>query len=371
MRVFVSTGETSGDKHAANLVRALKMQSNGMDFVGIGGTHMSKEGIKILFPADKLSVIGFQEALTKLPKLRKLLREAMKNATTADLAILIDNPGFNLQLARSLWLKGIPVVYYIIPQIWAWGSWRIHSIKRYVDLALPILPFEERYLKRFGVRTYYVGHPILDELSQDEAQTLPPFEQPQIGFLPGSREDEIRRLLPRMEKIMEKLRFYLPGAHFHLSILASSKNSLFKERKGVTVYYGDAHEVILNSHIVVAASGTVSLEAGLLGRPQIVIYVLSDLSWLLATALAKVRHVSLVNILLKKEIVPEYLQRINPDEVARTVSQFIKDRKRYESVRKELLKLRDILGPGGAPERAASIILNFARERKLAHFSGP
>jgi len=371
LRVFISTGETSGDKHAANLIRALKRRKKDWGFIGIGGPYMSEEGVKIIFPANKLSVIGFQEALTKLKKLRELLKEAVKSATTSDLAILVDNPGFNLRLARSLYLRGIPVVYYIVPQIWAWGSWRIRSIKKYVDLALPILPFEEPYLKRFGIHAHYVGHPILDDLPLEKAGELPLFDQPQIGFFPGSREDEIRRLLPRMKRIMEKIRVHLPDAHFHLSLLSPRGAEFFNDRDDTTVYFGDAHRVILNSHVVVAASGTVSLEAGLLGRPQVVVYVLSDLSWFVATALAKVRNVSLVNILLKKEVVPEYLQRINPDVVAKTVSDLIKDKKRYESIREELFKLKDILGCGSAPEKAASTIINFVEERNLTGVSYP
>lgn len=358
MKVFISAGEPSGDMHAALLVKEFKKLNKNMEFIGLGGKKMEEEGVQIIHTFEDISVVGFQEVLGRIKKIRNVMKNLVRASKDVDFAVFVDFPGFNLKLAKYFKINGKKTFYYIIPQVWAWGGFRIKFLKRYIDRALVIFPFEETILKRYGVEVNYVGHPVVDFVLNEREKIERPDSKYVIGLLPGSREDEIRRLLPRMLKIKREIEGRLGGVHFLLSLLQEME----VHEKNLTVYEGKARPIAAASDLVIAASGTAALEVGLMGKPLIVLYALSELSWHLAHRLAKTEYISLINILLGEKVHPEFVQHIHPDEIAELAITMLKDVEVKEKMEKVKKKLFELLGPGGAPRRAASIILDEARK---------
>jgi len=358
-RILISAGEPSGDLHAARLVRSLQKRIPEVEFFGFGGEALAREGVELLFRYEDLSVVGIQEALTTVPRFyrmaRTLLQEARRRQT--HLAILVDFPGFHLHFARHLKRQGIRVVDYIAPQVWAWGFWRIHLLRKHFDTVLVILPFEETLLTRYGMQAHYVGHPLLEGLTK-EPEPLPlPEGSPVFAFLPGSRTQEIRRHLPRMTALHRVLARRFPDGVFVYSLLDNRKTSLLEDLPGRTITVeGQAQRCIQSADYVIVASGTASLEAGLLERPATVMYMLSELTWHLARRLSRVRHASLVNLLLGETVYPEYIQRWPVEKVAQEIEMRLQPEIRREIVQK-LRRLRTILDPSRkASEEAARYI---------------
>ena len=358
-RILISAGEPSGDLHAAHLVRALRDRVPETEFFGFGGEALAREGVELLFRYEDLSVVGIQEALSTVPRfygmVRTLLREARRRQTR--LAILVDYPGFHLQFARHLKGIGVRVVDYIAPQVWAWGFWRIHLLRKHFDAVLVILPFEETLFRRYGVPAHYVGHPLLEEIPAHPERLALPEGSPVFAFLPGSRTQEIRRHLPRMVALHRVLARRFPDAVFVYSLLDGRKSPLLEGLPGrIVTVEGQAQRCIQSADYVVVASGTASLEAGLLERPATVMYMLSELTWHLARRLSRVRHASLVNLLLDETVYPEYIQRWPVEKVAREIEARLQPDRRAEIVAK-LRKLRSLLDPSrkASQEAAARI----------------
>ncbi len=359
MRFFISAGEPSGDLHASLLVKALREHLPDARFVGMGGSLMRAEGVQLIHSFEEDAVIGFLEAAFKFRRLKKTMAELVRAAREADVAIMVDYPGFNLKMASYIKSIGIKTVYYIVPQVWAWGGWRVRSLKRFIDLALVILPFEEPFLRRYGIDARFVGHPIVDIVDGDrEKVEVEHGKRWTVGLLPGSRPDEIRRLLPKMIRIKEALSRKLDGdVHYLISIMDERfcPNGLAED--DITLLKGMARPIMRSSDLVLLASGTASLEAGLIGVPMIVLYMLSDVSWLLAKLMARVKYASLVNILLNKEAVPEFVQHIHPDEIAELAVTLLKDEDRRNSMLADLQRLRKMLARKDAVRRAAGYII--------------
>ncbi len=356
--IFLSAGEPSGDLHGARLVRELKVLLPNARFIGLGGPKMASQGVEILIPPGELAIVGFQEVILRLRKIHDMLKLLVRKAASkADLAIFIDYPGFNLQLARYFHRAGKKTVYYIVPQVWAWGTWRAVLLRKYIDKALVILPFEEPFLRNKGVDAEYIGHPLLDIIDEDTDRLEIEKSGPVIAFLPGSRPDEIRRLLPKFLAIRDSLRKKLPGCLFLVSLLHSNGAAEKIEAPDTLIYKGRARAILRACDYAIVASGTVSLEAGLLEKPMTVLYMLSELSWLLARKLAKVKYASLVNILLGRKVVNEYIQHIDPEKIASEVFNVLNSPEQYNSLQRELSKLRQILGEKGATRKAAERIV--------------
>jgi lipid-A-disaccharide synthase len=356
VRIFVSAGEPSGDMHAARLVRELKNLRSDLEFTGLGGRKLMEEGVNLTHTFEDFSIVGFQEAFTKLPIIKRVLRDLVKEARDTKLAILVDYPGFNLKLARHLKNAGIKTVYYIVPQVWAWGKWRVRILKKYIDLALVIFPFEEPFFKEWGINAVYVGHPILDLINEEDSTIERPNSKYVVGLLPGSRRDEIRRLLPKMLQIKRELEKKAKDITFILSLLSDIPDEV--EGENLIVHRGEARSIMRVSDLLIAASGTVSLEAGLLGKPIIILYMLSELSWIIAKRLAKVPYISLVNILLNERVIPEFLQHIHPEEISETALKYLEDPETPVKMEKIKRKLENVLGKPGAVRRAAERIIN-------------
>ena len=374
-RIFMIAGEASGDLHGANLVKALKEKKRNIVFFGIGGKAMQDAGVKILVDAATLSVVGITEVFSKLPGILSGMAAAktfLKNSRP-DLLILIDFPDFNLRIAAVAKKLNIPVLFYISPQIWAWRSGRVTKIGRLVDHVAVILPFEASFYSKHHIPVTFVGHPLLDEFRDPLPSAAPPLQEDSplvIGLLPGSRESEIFRLLPVMlqaAKILSaqmNIRFVVsmaPGApHDAIKALCTP----FQNELCLEIDSNGARSVFAKTHLVVAASGTVTLEAAIAGMPVIIIYKVSPLSYRLGKALIKVKHIGLVNLIAEREIVPELIQdRASPELIAETVLKLVNTPSALNTIRHAFADVRNRLGGPGASSRVADIALNMLKRR--------
>ncbi|MBI5592146.1 MAG: lipid-A-disaccharide synthase [Deltaproteobacteria bacterium] len=369
--IFMIAGEASGDLHGANLVKALKRKKQNIVFSGIGGKAMQDAGVEIVVDAATLSVVGITEVLSKLPGILGGMAAAksfLKNARP-DLLILIDFPDFNLRIASVAKKLHIPVLFYISPQIWAWRSGRVTKIGRLVDHIAVILPFEATFYRKHHIPVTFVGHPLLDEFKDRPIPFPGPLLEkshpPVIGLLPGSRESEIFRLLPVMlqaARILSRqmdIRFVVsmaPGApHDAIKALCLP----FQDELRLEIDPDGARSVFAKTHLVVAASGTVTLEAAIAGTPVVIIYKVSPISYRLGKALIKVKHIGLVNLIADREIVPELIQdRASPELIAETVLKLVNTPSALDAIRRAFVDVRNRLGGPGASSRVADIALN-------------
>ncbi len=367
--VAIIAGEASGDLHGSKLVRAMQSRHPGLVFVGIGGPALRLSGVRILMDASELAVVGITEVFSKLPRIFRgmgIIKKLLKSVRP-DLLILIDFPDFNLHVAAVAKKLGIPVLYYISPQVWAWRPGRVKRIGRLVDRMAVILPFEERFYQQHQVPVTYVGHPLLDE-------RLPPPEHllqkksagpPVIGLLPGSRDKEINNHLPVMLDAANILKERVKHATFVISHAPAVKRGQIEAivrahrfQVDATILSGGVESVFEHSDVVVAASGTVTLQAAIYGMPMVIIYKVSPLSYWLGRALVKVQNIGLVNLVAGREIVPELIQHdASALNISTALSDMLGDTERRYRLKRELLELREVLGEGGASDRVARIAL--------------
>jgi len=372
-------GEVSGDLHGAHLVEAIQKIDPEIQFCGVGGESLEKRGMKLLHHVHSLSVVGISEAFRKLRTALKTLRE-LKEAMEQekpDLVILIDYPEFNLRLAGIARKKGIPVLYYISPQIWAWRPGRVRSIAKLVRKMVVLFPFEVPLYEAAGVDVEWVGHPLLDivkpSLSREEALKqfgLDP-AQKTIALLPGSRAEEVARLLPPLldstillRKKMPELQFIIPLAP---GISGTNLHPILRDGPvPIRVVNGLSYDVMALSDLIITASGTATLEASILGKPMVIVYKVSSLTYWVARALIRVKHIGLVNLVAGKEIVKELIQgEVNPERIAGEALRLLKDPVLYEKTIESMAEVRQSLGERGAASRAARIVLSLLQENKL------
>jgi lipid-A-disaccharide synthase len=367
--IMIIAGETSGDIHGAKVVRAMQKRNNELFFCGIGGGALNAAGVRLLIDASEISVVGITEVFSKIPNILKGLRVTKKALKTLhpDLLILIDFPDFNLHLASSAKKLGIPVLYYISPQIWAWRPGRVKRIGELVDHLAVILPFEEDFYRGHKIPVTFVGHPLLDTHVSPKKNTLNgrTKDNPVIGFLPGSRDGEIARHLPIMINAARNLHKKLDNVKFLISLAPEVKSTyverIIKKHKtefAFELVADSSEKVFERSNLVVAASGTVTLEAAISGTPMVIIYKVSPISYWVGRAMIQVKHIGLVNLIAGRKIVPELLQKeASPNRISDTVFEMLRDPSGLERVRLELLNIRDLLGGPGASERVADIAL--------------
>ncbi|MEJ2169673.1 MAG: lipid-A-disaccharide synthase [Desulfobacterales bacterium] len=327
-------------------------------------------GVNTIVDAAELTVVGITEVFSKIPaiikgmgSIKRLLRNQKPN-----LLILIDFPDFNLHLAGVARKLGIPVLYYISPQIWAWRKGRVRKIKRRVDHMAVLLPFEAQFYRGHNVPVTFVGHPLLDIRLPTIEQALKAGnpENPVIGLLPGSRENEVSRLLPTMLEAADLLRrrlkrvtFIISQAHTVKRELMDSITAKFPGWDEIEVITDGVEKVFERSDAVIAASGTVTLQAAMHAVPMVIIYKVSLLSSWLARALVRVPHVGLVNLVAGRRLVPELLQHeATGANIARTMADMLQDAHKLNQLRHELIALRDVLGQPGASDRVAELALN-------------
>ena len=378
-KIMLVAGEVSGDLHGAHLVEAIQEIEPEIQFFGVGGEGLEKRGMKLLHHVHSLSVVGISEAFRKLRTALKILRE-LKEAMEQerpDLIVLIDYPEFNLRLARIARKKGIPVLYYISPQIWAWRPGRVRSIAKLVRKMVVLFPFEVPLYQAAGVDVEWVGHPLLDivrpSLPKEEAIErfgLDP-AQKTIALLPGSRIEEVARLLPPLldstillRKKMSELQFIIPLAP---GISGTNLHPILRDGPvPIRVVNGFGYDVMALSDLIITASGTATLEAAILGKPMVIVYKVSSLTYWVARALIRVKHIGLVNLVAGKEIARELIQEeVNPERIAEEALRLLKDPVLYEKTIESMAEVRQSLGESGAASRAARIVLSLLYDRQV------
>ena len=367
--VLIVAGETSGDFHGAHLVRAMRKRDAHLCFCGIGGDRLKAEGVRLLMAAQDISVVGITEVISKLSKVFAGISAIKKtfNSHRPELVVLIDFPDFNLHIAKLAKKHGLPVLYYISPQIWAWRSGRIEKIRRYVDQMAVILPFEEAYYQKYNVPATFVGHPLLDYYTEkDTAIETDGGNTRTVGILPGSRRSEIEKNLPVMLAAATRMKEGFPEMRFLISIAPGIDEQWMSQmidpyRKSLHIeqVVGAVRQVFENSTLILAASGTVTLETAIFGVPMIIIYRISAISYRLGRALVNVSNIGLVNIIADERVVPELIQdAANPAAIAREAVDILSRPERLEQIRQKLKTVRHGLGTAGAAGRTADIAFN-------------
>ena len=373
MRIFLSTGEPSGDLHAANLIHSLRKLRPGVEVLGFGGPRMAEAGGKVLYPLVDLAVMWFLRVLLNLDKFFKLLDDAEKEFVEdrPDAVVLIDYPGFHWHLARRAKKHGIPVFYFVPPQIWAWGGWRVEKVKKYVDHVLCSLPFEPAWYHERGFPgAVHVGHPYFDELAERvlddrfiaEITARP---GPLVAILPGSRTQEVTRNLPTMLEAASKLAEGRPDVRFAVACLHARHRDLavrILERTGlavdVEIHAARTPELIRVADVAWAVSGSVGLELMVEALPTVVLYKVKPFDLWVARHFIKSKYISLVNLLADAEVMPEYLTPVDVSgELATWAARWLGDPAEREAASKALAELRDRVAVPGASDRAAERII--------------
>lgn len=365
-RYFIIAGEASGDLHASNLIRELRKVEPNSEFAGFGGDLMQEQGVKILKHYREMDFMGFIEVIMNIRTIAKNLKFCKQciQDYKPDAIILIDYPGFNLRIAPFAKELGIKVFYYISPQIWAWKQNRVYKIRDCVDKMLVILPFEKEFYARFSVNVDFVGHPLLDAL-ENQGHTFPSREEFKskyglnekevISLLPGSRAQEISSKLPVMLKMIS----HYPQYQFVIAKAKSQPMSFFEEMtKGydVKIIENATYEVLHNSAAACVTSGTATLETALFRVPEVVCYKGSKLSYIIARQLVKVKFISLVNLIMDKEVVKELIQDEFTEANLKVELAKVLSGPTAERLKSEYELLREKLGGPGASSRAAAII---------------
>ncbi|MBW2054937.1 MAG: lipid-A-disaccharide synthase [Deltaproteobacteria bacterium] len=370
--VMIIAGEASGDLHGSRLVAAMRERNSDLFFCGIGGQALRDAGVKIIVDASQLSVVGISEVFSKMPGLFRGMSVAKKllKSLKPDLLIIIDFPDFNLHIAGAAKKIGISVLYYISPQIWAWRPGRVKKIRKVVDRVAVILPFEEKIFKKHQIQATFVGHPLLDTHLFLEGSSVAKNteDMPVVGFLPGSRDREIVKLLPVMLKSARILLERDKNMKFIVSVAPSIKRkfveTIVEEHRGeydFEIVSDTVENVLKRCRLAVVASGTVTLEAAIFGIPMIIIYKVSLLTYWLGKMLvrSRVKNFGLVNLIAGWEISPELLQgEVSSKKIADMVFKMLNDASGLEKTRNELLGIKDMLGGAGASKRVADIALN-------------
>ncbi|MBI5183334.1 MAG: lipid-A-disaccharide synthase [Nitrospinae bacterium] len=371
MRILIVAGEASGDLHGSHLVKSFLKIRPDIEICGVGGEGMKEAGVEILFDAKDMGVVGGTEIIGKIGlfwNVYKRLSSEIKSDNYGAI-ILIDYPTLNLRLAKIAKKRGIPVFYYISPQIWAWRRGRLKKIRRFVDKMLVILPFEEAIYKKAGMDVEYVGHPFIDivkpTMSKEEGYKRFGIEPNKkvIGLLPGSRKNEIDSLLLTMVSAAKIIKSRIPHIQFILPVAYTiDKDYIVSKIKGdsldIKIVEGYTYDVMNISDFLILASGSATLEAGLFGVPMVIVYKVNLLTYILGRILVMVRDKGLVNIVAGQRVVPELFQhKATPERIASSAITAIEDEGYYRFVKENLLVIRNSLGKGGASERAALSIL--------------
>lgn len=366
MKYYIIAGEASGDLHASNLMKELKLVDKSADFRFWGGDLMQNEGGQIVKHIKDLAFMGFFEVIMNLRTILSNIKLCKQDIVKCqpDAVIMIDYPGFNLRIAKFLKSHNIPVLYYISPQIWAWKESRIHQIKRDVTQMFTILPFEKDFYKKFNVDVNFVGHPLIDAIDQfkrNDAKTKENFKElnklddrPIIAVLPGSRVQEINLKLPVMLKAVEELKDYQVIIAAAPSISEDLYGQYIAGRKNIKIIYKDTYNILNQSVAAIVTSGTATLETALFKVPQVVCYKSSWISYQIAKKLIKVKYISLVNLILDKEVVNELIQNnLTPKNIKLELDLILNSPKR-ESILESYNLLEERCGGIGASKITAN-----------------
>jgi lipid-A-disaccharide synthase len=366
--ILLTCGETSGEQHAARLVSEIKALDPSCRVRALGGSALEAAGAEIVFPLDRYAVMGFAEVFAKLPRfvaLERSLRTLLVRGGT-DLFIPVDYPGLNLRLARHAKAAGVPVLYFISPQVWAWGSWRVRRMKRSIDLMAVILPFEDDLYRRAGVPVIFAGHPMLDEV---RTPSLPkeapaPGERFTVALFPGSRRQVFERMFPVFRDAARRIKERFDGAAFTVGLgplIPAEAVAVPPDMRTFIRTTRTGIEELGGASLALAASGTVTLQCALSGTPTVVSYRTSSLSYAIGKSLVRIPWIAMPNVLAGRRILNEFIQSdATPERIAAEAVGILGDPDRYRAMSADLISLRSLLeGPGGV-KRIAEIALQMA-----------
>lgn len=374
--VLIIAGEASGDLHGAALVKELNKLDSEINFYGIGGNKMKDSGVELIYHSDRMSFLGFVEVVKHLPFIRKVQSQLIEEVKVREtkFAVLIDYPGFNLSMAKKLKGLGVEIYYYISPQVWAWGTGRVKKIKELIKKMFVVFPFEEEFYKAKGVDAEFVGHPLVRELSEyqflSKEELIHRFgleaDKEILLLLPGSRKHEVEDIFPHIYSAAKKI-----SENFNLQIVvacaSSVDESLLREivpDNDYKIIAGYTYDLMKHSKLGIIKSGTSTLEAGLLNLPMIIVYKTSSLTYLIGKTLVNLDNIGIVNILLGKTLLPELIQNdVTSEKIFNEVKIILTDTDKFNSIKKELKKLWDLLGNQNAAENTARKIFQLMNEK--------
>ncbi len=379
MKIMLSAGEASGDLHGANLAEALKAVDPQVELIGMGGEQMRKAGVRIVYDIKNLGVIGIGEIIKKIPffyKLRAFLVNTMKEEKP-DALVCIDYPGFNMKLIEKAKEAGIPVIYYILPTIWAWHKSRGNVIAEYTDLAVSLFPFEAEMYKKMGTNVVYGGHPLLDtvkpSMSKDEAYSFFGLQQGKktVLFMPGSRVQEVQSLYGKMLAAGKLLQDKVEGLQFMVPKASTIDRHMLEEaarEANLEVHIGEerVYDMMNIADAAICASGTATLETALMGVPTLLVYRVNALTYWLSKILVHLDSIGLPNIISGHRIMPELWQdEVTPENIEAAVLPWLVDAAAAEEARHLMTGVRCQMGEAGAVRRTAEIISEFVKEKQL------
>jgi lipid-A-disaccharide synthase len=372
LRFYIIAGEASGDLHGGNLIKALRAEDNQLEFRSWGGDKMQAEGGNVVKHIRDLAFMGFIEVIANLRTILRNIKVCKVDIEEfqPDAIILIDYPGFNLRIAEWAKAKGIKVIYYISPQVWAWKQSRVHKIKRCVDQMYVILPFEKEFYATFNYPVEYLGHPLLDaidnfrkeQLSKDEFYSQFELSQkPIIALLPGSRKQEVSVKLPIMLEAVKKYSNYQIVVAGAPSLDVEFYSTLISEE--VKIIHGKTYDLLSNAEAAIVTSGTATLETALLGIPQVVCYKGSEISYRIAKRLIKIKFISLVNLIMNREVVKELIQHeCTSAAIQHELDKIIIGGSSRIQLLEDIAELKNKLGAGGASIKVAQSLLKTIRQ---------
>lgn len=372
-KILIVSGEPSGDLHASNLVKDLKILKPDIEFFGLGGNLCKEAGVDIDFDISKLAVVALVDVLKNIAAIGRVFKDLLKkvDSKNPDLAILVDYPGFNLRIAKELKKRNIPVIYYISPQVWAWGEDRIDVIKKCVAKIIVFFKFEEDLYKKRAVTAEFIGHPLLETVKPtlQKNEILKKYglveDKPIMALLPGSRMTEVNMLLKIMVEAVKIIDKKLNGIQVIIAKYRDLPIELYEKAvkdSGINIKIadGDAYNILSAADFAIVASGTATLETAIIGTPFIITYKTGLINYIAYSLVAKIRIIGLVNVIAGRVIVPELLQYdATPEKIAKVSLGIISDMPKRHSMIAELKKVKDSLGPPGARLRAAAAILPY------------
>jgi lipid-A-disaccharide synthase len=350
-------GEASGDAHAAELIKALRSQAPDVKVFGAGGPKMQAAGMELLLDLTEHAVVGLVEVLKNYSKFRRifwdLVREVEKRRP--DAVVLVDFPGFNLRFAAQMKRRGIKVIYYISPQLWAWHASRAKQIERDVDLMLCIFPFEKDWYAQHApkLRVEFVGHPFAEKIKAEVGGIER--EKKLVLLLPGSREREVAKIFPIMANIVDRM----PNDLEYIAAAVNEQTAaMMMDHPRIKVELGKAHELMQHATLAITASGTATMECAFYGCPMIVVYKVNWLTYLIGRIVVKVNWLAMPNVIAGREIVPEFIQHdAKPERIAAAARELLENDAKREAMQRELATVIATLGGAGASERAAKLIV--------------
>jgi lipid-A-disaccharide synthase len=372
MKIFVSAGEPSGDIHGANLIRALRERRPDLEIVGFGGDRMRGAGATLLYPLVELAVMLIARVLGHIVTFLQLLSRADRyfRHHRPDAVILIDFPGFHWWIARRARFHGIPVFYYVPPQLWAWAGWRVEKMRRFVDHVLCTLPFEKTWYAERGIDATYVGHPFFDELPKQKLDVAFLAEQRSRGgdivtLLPGSRHQEVTKNVSTLIRSAQALLRSRPNCRFLVACFKQQHRAMvdeyLRQHPGLPIetHVGRTPEIMELAKACVAVSGSVSLELLYRGVPTAIVYRLNSFDLFVGRCVMRVPYMCLVNLIAGREIYPEFLtDRCEAEAIAGHLRRWLDDTDAYADIRRQLAELRHQVAESGASERTADYVLN-------------